>query len=352
METFPQCFHLQETGFSAWECRFLPDVSVFPGFPVLRKGCMVVKVPQRNAGVYEFIRSSIDLAEVVEEWGGADLKPSPEGYRALCPIVEQESRNPAFVIYDMDQRWYCHSCRQGGDVVGFWKELHELPTMWDAAQHIARAYDLQLPDVDPKAREILEERRAKEEQATAEARTLHAILLDPTKGEKARDYFASRGFDEETQERFLLGSTSDGRPTIPFWSAGRIHGNVLRNYEPVTPKYKAPANEDLPLGRRPIFMVEHPRAQEYLLVEGFLDTLAGAALDIPTIGSGGAAPSAEQIKDLRDMGEKGARILIFPDGDERGELAALEAMEKLYPYARLMSAPPTGLRTSPRCLRF
>src|SRR5215211_3738549 len=148
-------------GFSAWECRFLPDVSVFPGFPVLRKGCMVVKVPQRNAGVYEFICSSIDLAEVVEEWSGADLKPSPEGYRALCPIVEQESRNPAFVIYDMDQRWYCHSCRQGGDVVGFWKELHELPTMWDAAQHIARAYDLQLPDVDPKAREILEERRAK-----------------------------------------------------------------------------------------------------------------------------------------------------------------------------------------------
>lgn len=41
---------------------------------------MVVKVPQRNAVVYEFIRSSIDLAEVVEEWGGADLKPSPEGY--------------------------------------------------------------------------------------------------------------------------------------------------------------------------------------------------------------------------------------------------------------------------------
>jgi DNA primase len=192
--------------------------------------------------------------------------------------------------------------------------------------------------VDPKVKEAYEERRRKEDLSVAEAKKRHLLLEDKKLGPPVRGYFEGRGFGTKLQERFMLGSTSDGRPSIPFWHSGRVHGNIIRNPDDTTPKYRYPNKEKMPLGRKPLLLLDHPRPVEYVVVEGIFDTLAAAALGIPVIGTGGAGASAEQIEDLKHLGQKGASFVIIPDGDERGIAAARDTAEKLYPFAKL--TPP------------
>jgi DNA primase len=130
------------------------------------------------------------------------------------------------------------------------------------------------------------------------------------------------------------------RVTIPYWSGGQIHGQVARALSSdLVPKYLYPKAEEFVLGR-PLFMQESPRAQEYLLVEGFFDQLASEALGIPAIAAGSAGFSNEQTADLLDMAKKGATFVISRDKDARGRQRAQDMLERLYPYARLMPDLP------------
>jgi hypothetical protein len=289
------------------------------------------RIAPRTGGVYELLKSKIDLTEVVSRF--AEL----EGDRCLCPLKAQTSRNPAFAIYG--DSFYCHSCEAWGDVTTFWRMVHDLPSNWDAAQDLARKYNIELPEMDPEARERYEERRRREEGWEAVAQANHVRLLaDSPGGRRARAYLEDRGFVEEHLKRFRLGLDERGqRVTIPYWSGGHIHGQVARALDPeAVPKYLYPKAEEFALGRRTLFMQESPRAHEYLLVEGFFDQLAAAALGIPAIAAGSAGFSNEQVADLLTIAEKGATFVISRDNDERGRERAQRTLEALYPYARIM----------------
>jgi hypothetical protein len=294
-----------------------------------------MKTTPRTPDVYEMLRAKIDLTEVVSRFANI------ENGVCFCPLKEQSSKNPGFKIYD--DSFYCFSCGAWGDAVSFWRLKHDFPSNWEAAQDLAHEYGIELPQPDPEARKRYEERRRKEESWAEVAKESHARLLeDNPRAKRARAYLTDRGFTEEHRERFLLGlNKSRDRVTIPYFSGGQIHGTVDRALKPdAVPKYLYPKAEEFALGRRPLFMQESPRAREYLLVEGFFDQLAAAALGIPAIASGSAGFSNEQLADLLDMAAKGATFVICRDRDERGIEGAQTMLEKLYPYARLMPDLP------------
>jgi DNA primase len=293
-------------------------------------------IAPRTSGVYELLKSKIDLTELVEQF--ADV----EDGRAFCPLNEQTSNSPAFTIYDGDT-FYCHSCEAWGDVVSFWRIKHGFSSNWEAAQDLAHRYGIELPQMDPEAKKRYEERKQREATWEAQARENHERLLGSSTGAKrAREYLASRGFGPDAWERFMLGLNAEQtRVTVPYWSAGSFHGQVARALNPdAQPKYLYPSKEEWALGRRTLFMQESPKAREYLLVEGFFDQLSAAVLEIPAIAAGSAGFSKEQIADLLDMAHKGATFVINRDKDERGRERAQKTLEQLYPYARLMPDLP------------
>jgi DNA primase len=65
-------------------------------------------------------------------------------------------------------------------------------------------------------------------------------------------------------------------------------------------------------------------------------------MGFPSIGFGGSSPSAEQLEDLLDLGNKGCTFVVLPDNDETGRAKARETVERLYPYARLASPLEEG----------
>ena len=297
-----------------------------------------MKITPRTGGVFEMLKAEVDLAEVVGRF--TELEDHGVLKSCLCPLKEQSSGNPAFKIYG--DSFYCFSCEAWGDVVSFWRLMHDFPSNWAAAQDLASEYGIELPQSDPEALRRYEERRQKVDMWACTANRNRETLLKQGSpiSQQAREYLSGRGFTEEHWERFMLGV--DGkRVTIPYFFGGQIHGQAARAITgDLEPKYLYPKAEEFPLGRRPLFMQESPRAQEYLLVEGFFDQLAAAVLDIPAIAAGSAGFSKEQMADLLDMAAKGATFVINADKDERGRERARKMLEKLYPYARIMPELP------------
>jgi DNA primase len=285
---------------------------------------------RRNEGVYEFLRASIDITEVLD---------GRVGEKVDC-VFHEEDDEPDLHIYE--DHAYCFACGESGDVTKVWKAKHGFAGMWEAAQDLARKFSVELPTVSPEAQARYEECRRKEDDHARVAAARHATLKDPDNpiGAKVQEYIRGRGITDEIRDRFMLGATKIGDLNIPFWVGTQVHGQVLRRLEGRTPKYKAPSNEEFPLGRRPILMVGSPKPQSYLLVEGYLDQPAAEVLGIPAIGTGAALLSKEQVADLRELGEKGATFYVLPDDDENGagDEAARKNTFRLYPYAYM--TPP------------
>jgi len=285
----------------------------------------------RNEGVYEFLRASIDITQVLE---------GNVGEKVDC-VFHEEDDVPDLHIYE--DHAYCFVCNESGDVTKVWKGKHGFSTMWEAAQDLARKFGVELPKMDPAAQARYEERRRKEDEHAKVAAERHKALKDPNNpiGAKVQEYVTGRGITDEIRDRFMLGATEIGDLNIPFWVGTQIHGQVIRRLEGRLPKYKAPKAEDFPLGRRPILMVGSPKAQPYLLVEGYLDQPAAEVLGIRAIGTGAAKLSKEQVADLRELGEKGATFYVLPDDDGAGDEAARRNTADLYPYA-YMTPPIPG----------
>jgi DNA primase len=147
------------------------------------------------------------------------------------------------------------------------------------------------------------------------------------------NWWERRGFDEELRKRFLVGAVDGAEASIPFWNRGRVHGIVRRKLEG-EPKYVLPKKEDFPVGHRPLF-VPGPVKGEMLLVEGYVDALALAALGYGVAAVGGTHANQQQMEELRRLSD---RIYVLPDADEEGRKAARRWAEELYPKAML--CPP------------
>jgi hypothetical protein len=287
--------------------------------------------------IFQVIRDSVDFADLVQRETGTKLDDKGRG---LCPLVRQSSGNPAFTVYE-DGRAHCFSCGFHGDVIGFWSTLKGFDSQFQAARDLARRERIDLPTDDPESLRRASERRQREERALERADRNHRRLEEDTsRAGRAREYLDGRGFDEELRRRFLLGLSSDGSISIPFWNSGRIHGIIRRTSG--SSKYLAPKTEEMPLGRKPLMMKDPLRDEVVFLVEGFLDHLALSACGVPSVGIGCATPSASQIKDLRNLIRRGHEIVVVPDNDKngRGIEAARKTVEKLYPGARMAGFLP------------
>src|SRR5205085_9464654 len=116
-----------------------------------------------------------------------------------------------------------------------------------------------------------------------------------------KEWWQSRGFDEESQARFMLGASEDGTAaTIPFWYRGRIIGLIRRPLkweEEGGAKYLLPESAEFPDGYKPLFMPG--KLDEYtFVVEGILDALAVVVLGFSAVAICGTNISQRQLKEL------------------------------------------------------
>jgi DNA primase len=268
--------------------------------------------------IFETIREQVDIVEVAR--GYTQLKRAGKMMKGCCPIHKEST--PSFFIY-ADGHAYCFGCQFSGDVIDLWAALKGMQPI-EAALELAHLHNIQLPDRDPDAQRKAEERRQKEASFEQQARDCHQALLQHS---QIVEWWQRRGFNDELQKRFLLGSNDTGTAAVlPYWHRGRTHGPIRRQMQG-EPKYLLSKAEEFPNGNKPLF-IPGSTAGDVHLVEGFIDALSLEALGMNAVAIGGTSANEHQKAELLKL--KGT-IYIYPDADEAGAKASRALLRELYP---------------------
>lgn len=143
----------------------------------------------------------VDIVDVVGQ--RVQLKKAGRDWSARCPFHDE--RSPSFTVSPAKQFYHCFGCGKHGSAIKFLMDYDRLEFV-DAVEELAAQAGLKVPYEGGA-------RRAPQEDST----DLYALLDAAAKyyqrqlgqSDKARAYFASRGLDAQTLERFSLGYAPD-----------------------------------------------------------------------------------------------------------------------------------------------
>jgi DNA primase len=262
----------------------------------VRKGRYVVYT---NVGttVFDVLRHEVPLHLILEI--------DKQG-KALC--VAHDEDTPSLHVYE--DHTHCYGCGFHGDVTNVWQEKKGIRSALEAARDLAREFEVQLPEMSSAAWERLSQQRGEQELHLATAKEANKRL---SRKKKVREWWESRGFDEDLRNRFILGASEDGKAAvIPMHHRGRVLGLIYRNLSGKT-KYVLPPAEELPGGYKPLF-IPAPVMNQVFLVEGYVDALAIAATGKSAIAVGGTSLSDEQLRDLQRLLVRGGKLYVLCDG--------------------------------------
>ena len=275
--------------------------------------------------IFETLQERVPLEEVT----GART-----GEKARCIAPHHQDANPSMHLYG--DHVHCFGCGFHGDVTDAWAAIHGFDRPIEAALSLARAYDVEPPEMDREAKRQAQERREKEDRYQRQAEACHKAL---SRHDNVAGWWEGRGFGQELRERFLLGANKDATAAVvPFWNRGRVKGLIRRKLRDEPKKYLYPNAEDFPGGHRPLFIPGPVRAGAFL-VEGVIDALALAASGESAVAIGGTGIGREQLRELERLP---GPLYILPDADEEGTAAAREWVRHLYPKALLCPAEYGG----------
>ncbi|MBN1826747.1 MAG: DNA primase [Candidatus Eisenbacteria bacterium] len=311
----------------------------------------------------EEVRAASDIVGVVGAY--VRLRKAGRSFKGLCPFHKEKT--PSFMVNPERQSFHCFGCGKGGDVFRFLMEIEGV-AFPEALRTLAQRAGVRLPERgDPRAREKRERLYALLDFAAGAFRSLYK----GERGKRAREYARSRGFDEETEERFGFGFAPDGwrglrdgavrkgwsdedlvraglavpkeggtpydrfrnRLVFPIRNVGgRVIGFGGRILGDGEPKYLNSPETELFRKGEGLFGLWTTRGEirgegTAVLVEGYTDLISlwrGGVKN--TVAPLGTAFTPEQARLLRNYADRA--VLLF-DGDEAGARAALRSLETL-----------------------
>lgn len=158
------------------------------------------------------IMDAANIVDVVSEF--VTLRKAGVNYKGLCPFHNEKT--PSFVVSPSKGYCHCFSCGKGGNVVGFIME-HEQMTYPEALRWLAKKYNIEIHE-----RELTDDERREENERESlfiiNEWALHYFqdnLLNTKKGQAiGMQYFRSRGFSDDTINRFQLGYAMPERDAL------------------------------------------------------------------------------------------------------------------------------------------
>lgn len=318
--------------------------------------------------------NAANIVDVVSEF--VSLRKVGANYRGLCPFHDDKS--PSFYVSPSRGICHCFSCGKGGNAAGFIME-HEQMSYPEALRWLARKYNIEIHE-----RELTDDEKRQESEresmfivnewaATDFQRILHE---DPDGQAIGMQYFRSRGFRDDTIQKFRLGfdpqdrlrlarearqkgyqdefllktglcyrndRTGDlidrfaGRVVFPWISmSGKVVGFTARVLDSrtkgVNQKYVNSPDSDIYHKANELYGIYQAKRaiskeNNVYLVEGQADVISMHQCGIENVVAGsGTALSAYQIRMLHRFTQN---ITLIYDDDAAGHHAALEGTDKL-----------------------
>jgi DNA primase len=149
----------------------------------------------------EALRAQCDIVDVISDY--VQLKKAGRLLKGLCPFHDEKT--PSFMVDPAKQLYHCFGCGEGGNVFSFLKKKEGLEFR-EAAERLAARSGVQLryEGVSREAGEA-EDRRSRLYRINQWAAEVYHVMLTKDAAKGARDYLASRGFEEEARKVFQTG---------------------------------------------------------------------------------------------------------------------------------------------------
>jgi len=317
------------------------------------------------------LRTRVSLSGVIAR--STRLTKAGREFKACCPFHSEKT--PSFTVNDDKGFYHCFGCGAHGDVIRWMTDQRGLEFM-DAVRELAAEAGMELPALDPRAREQADKRAGLDDVMTA-AQAWFVDRLRSDEGAAARRYLAGRGFAPLVIERFGFGYAPEGRqalkgPLSQFPEAmlqeaglriaveerepydrfrGRLMlpirnargkivgfgGRILDAGASDAPKYLNSPDTPIFDKGRTLYNLDRagPLARKsgrLVVVEGYMDVvaLANAGID-EAVAPLGTALTEAQLELAWRVAE--TPVLCF-DGDAAGQRAAMRAMARALPLLK------------------
>jgi DNA primase len=324
-----------------------------------------VRIPDEKI---EEVRSDADIVEIIS--AQVKLKKRGKAYLGLCPFHQEKT--PSFTVSSEKQMYHCFGCHKGGNVFTFVMETEKVSFV-EAVRALAKKAGIELPAED-----------AREQQQQTEHELLFSIcrfagnfffenLSQSEEGKFARDYFAKRGWSEETIRAFGLGYSLNswdglltkateqgykkedllkaglirtreneegaydyfrGRAMFPILTtSGRVVGfgaRKLYEHDSIQGKYINSPETVIYNKSKILYGLFHSkeviRREEYaIMVEGYADLISLFQAGVQNVvASSGTALTEEQ---LQLLGRYSKRITLVYDADSAGSSAMVRGVD-------------------------
>lgn len=271
----------------------------------------------------------------------------------LCGSGSRGGRNSDGAFHVTGATWYCHSCKQGGDIFKL-IELHEgLSEFPDQVRRGAELLGVSVietakNDFSPEVKR--EEIKKPEVKINPERAKQIESFASQIAGTPAEKYLHDRGFSDETISHFMLGFNPEtGRVVIPY--PGTDYKIERAISDQADRKYLYPTGESIP-----IFMIKDGESDYFYITEGQLDALSMyqvGAKNVIALG-GGSYHLIEELLETQKIA--GAVIVADRDPEEKREKDGLtpgertaQNIEKALADRKIKSVivyPPEGFKDS------
>ena len=311
------------------------------------------------------IRDRASIVEVISDY--VTLKKTGRNYLGICPFHTEKS--PSFTVSEEKGIFHCFGCNTGGGVFQFLMRIDQL-SFPEAVERVAKRYGIVIEESErePGSRPA-NERESLYRINERAAANYHKMLTTHPEGKSALAYLKSRGVDDATARRFmigyaprggsgladvleeehlsvqdavrlgLMGQRDSGRVYEKFFArlmfpiadaTGRILGFGGRVLDQSLPKYLN--SSETPLFHKGATLYGMHQAKAGIrktdcavVVEGYLDVVALAQHNIDhAVATLGTALTPNH---LRALARYTKNIIALFDGDEAGRKAAARSCE-------------------------
>jgi DNA primase len=311
------------------------------------------------------IRDRASIVEVISDY--VTLKKAGRNHMGLCPFHSEKT--PSFTVSEEKGIFHCFGCNTGGGVFQFLMQIDQL-SFPEALERVAKRYGIVIEPSErgPASRQVSERESLYRINERAAA-NYQKMLTSHPEGKRALAYLKTRGVDDATARRFMIGYAPRGgsgladmlnndrlsvqdalrlglvgqrdpgrvyekfsdRLMFPIAdAAGKIVGFGGRVLDQALPKYLN--SSETPLFHKGATVYGLHQAKDgirktdrVVVVEGYLDVIALAQHEIDyAVATLGTALTPNH---LRALARYTKNIIALFDGDDAGRKAAARSFE-------------------------
>lgn len=238
-----------------------------------------------------------------------------------CGSGEGEHGTGAVKYYEDENRWYCHRCGKGGDIIDLIM-LDRNKTFSEALAEVKTDLKGEPPTMKPM------EQQEKPKQDFLHYYNECEDRLHSDEGKAARDYIESRGIDLNLTDEFGIGFDPQADPAGTGNPAPRIiipvseSYYVARSIDPSTPDaYKALNPKGASVDFFNKGMLEEENLHSIFIVEGVFDALSILEAGQEEAIAINSAKQAKKFLDVLETLPHDKHLIICMDNDAAGEEA-------------------------------